>query len=319
MPLISGSAYQRRPWYLPNGHLETIIPSMFFQVETERYARQRLELSDGDFLDLDWIVGGNDRCMVITHGLEGSSTRHYVKRTAHYFADRGWDVLAWNCRSCSGEMNRKARFYHHGDTTDLRAVIQSITEAYQKIFLVGYSMGGSMNLKYLGESKAQLDGRIIGSANFSVPCHLENSAEQLRLKSNRIYERKFVEKLLAKIRIKAEQHPEIDPQEISQVQTFDDFHQYFTAPLHGFANVAQFFKEASCLPYLSCINLPSLIVNAVNDPLLGDACYPRDLAASSDSVYLEIPQLGGHVGFTLRGKTHSYMETRTAEFLKSLL
>lgn len=139
-----------------NRHMETIIPSMFFKVDDIIYDRERLELSDGDFLDLDWLTGKKkkENLIVLSHGLEGSSDRYYIKRAARYFHERGWDILAWNCRSCSGEMNRLPRFYHHGDTEDLSKVIDHVLKSsYKKVILIGYSMGGSMSLKYLGEER----------------------------------------------------------------------------------------------------------------------------------------------------------------------
>lgn len=299
-----------------NEHWETVIPSLFFKVKDDLYTRDRLELTDGDFIDVDWVRNGSNKCMVLSHGLEGDANRYYMKRSAKYFAELGWDIAAWNCRSCSGEMNRLPRFYHHGDTPDLHTVVKSVLEkGYQEVFLMGYSMGGSMVLKYLGEQTRPAE--ILGAAVFSVPCNLRDSALQLRVPKNRFYEQRFLKKLIAKIKIKAEQHPDrVDAAKVDELHDFDEFHDRYTAPLHGFTSKEDFFDQATCDQYLHAIDRPVLIVNAANDPMLGEKCYPYEAAEKSDSVFLEVPAKGGHVGFTLKRKGPSYIEQRTYQFLK---
>lgn len=315
MPIISNSGYSRRPFYMLNAHLETIIPSMFFKLKEDLYERERLELDDGDFLDLDWIKTGHKKCLIISHGLEGSSDRFYVKRTAKYFENREWDIAAWNCRSCSGEMNRLPRFYHHGDTADLAVIVNHVLEqGYQEVALFGYSMGGSLLLKYLGERSP--DDRIKAGVSFSVPCNLRDSAEQLLKKENRKYEQRFLKKLVEKIKIKAKQHIEVSDERIEYLPDFDAFHDRYTAPLHGFESKEDFFEKATCDSHLHQISIPVLIVNAANDPMLGEPCYPKEIAGKSSFVYLEIPKVGGHCGFTITGKPYSYMELRADEFLQ---
>lgn len=315
MPVLEQTDYLRAPFYMLNAHWETVIPSMFFKVKEEFYRRERLELADGDFIDVDWVNNHSDRCIILSHGLEGDSHRYYMKRSAKYFSDLGWDIAAWNCRSCSGEMNRLPRFYHHGDTPDLHTIVQKVLDrGYKQVMLMGYSMGGSMVLKYLGESKR--DKPIIGGAVFSVPCNLRDSALQLKVPSNRFYEQRFLKKLIAKIKLKAIQHPEvISDQGIEDMKDFDEFHDRYTAPLHGYTSKDHFFDQATCDKYLDSIDRPVLIVNAANDPMLGEKCYPFDAARSNEFVYLEVPKKGGHVGFTIKRKGPSYIEHRTHKFL----
>ena len=299
-----------------NPHWETIIPSLFFKVKQDRYTRQRIELEDGDFLDVDWIRNQSSKCIILSHGLEGGSDRYYMKRAAHYFADLGWDIAAWNCRSCSGMMNRLPRFYHHGDTADLDKVVDEVlSNGYQEIVLIGYSMGGSMSLKYLGEQQRQKE--IKGAAVFSVPCNLRDSAEVLKRKENQLYEKRFLKKIMEKMKVKAQHHPEITDSQLEQVTDFDSFHDLFTAPLHGFANKEDFFNSATCDQFLDDISVPVLIVNAANDPMLGEKCYPVKQAERSEFLHLEIPQEGGHVGFTITKKPYSYMELRAEAFISS--
>lgn len=321
MPLIKNSSYNQKPFYFFNAHVETIIPSAFFKDKSNIYERQRLELPDGDFLDLDWIKSKQKRLAVITHGLEGSSERFYVKRTAKYFAQRGWDILSWNCRSCSGEMNRLPRFYHHGDTLDLRTVLEYSIKSgnYNEIVLLGYSMGGSMSIKFLGEFPGHFK-EIKGAVTFSVPCNLRDSAKVLAKQENRFYERRFLKKLVNKIKKKQFMHPEIfDSKEIASIDSFDEFHKKYTAPLHNFESIEDFYKKATCDQFISRLTVPVLTVNALNDPLLQDGCYPFSLAEKSDMFFLETPKFGGHVGFNIPYTKSSWMELRTEQFIHQII
>lgn len=199
MPIIN-SSYSNPPVYLFNGHLETIVPSMFRNVDGH-YERQRLELTDGDFLDLDWMRGQSNKLVIISHGQEGNSERHYSKGAASYFHQRGWDALAWNCRGCSGVMNRLPRFYHHGATEDIAAVIDhAIKNQYTTIALMGFSMGGSMSLKYLGERKGKLYPEIKSAAVFSVPCELGSGVRELDKPGKKFYLNRFLKKPGKKVR-----------------------------------------------------------------------------------------------------------------------
>jgi predicted alpha/beta-fold hydrolase len=320
LPLLQNSEYRHRPFYMLNGHMETIIPSMFFESDFIDYDRERLELTDGDFLDLDWLRRRqNDHLLIITHGLEGSSDRYYVKRMAHFFHDLGWDILAWNCRSCSGEMNRLIRFYHHGDTEDLSVVIDHaiVQNKYKSIVLSGSSMGGSMSIKYLGEKRRRYDV-IKAAVTFSVPCNLKDSAEQLQAKSNRFYERRFVKKLVEKVKKKSDSHLQIDTTDIESIDNFNAFHRRFTLPVYGFSSIDDFYEQATCDQYLEGVEIPLLIVNAQNDPMLGDKCYPIGIIEDIPNVFLEIPKVGGHVGFTIWRQKFSYMELRMKSFLESV-
>jgi uncharacterized protein len=291
---------------------------MFRKIEGE-YKRERLELTDGDFLDLDWMKGDSAKLVIISHGLEGNSERHYSKGVAHYFYQRGWDALAWNCRGCSGEMNRLPRFYHHGATEDMASVVDhAIKNKYSEIAMVGFSMGGSMTLKYLGERKDNLGPEIKSAVAFSVPCDLGASARELDKPNKRFYLNRFLKKLENKIRAKSIKFPNlISTEGIGQIKTFREFDNRYTAPLHGFTDADDFYIKASSGPYISSIQIPTLIANALNDPFLPAACYPFDIAKNHSHVHLETPERGGHVGFSLAGMTESWMEVRAFEFINS--
>ena len=315
MPLVESSYVA--PVYLRNGHLATVIPSAFRKIPDISYQRERITTADGDFLDLDWLKRGASDLIIISHGLEGNADRAYVKGMARYFHERGWDALAWNCRSCSGEMNNKARFYHHGDTADLGQVIDHAlgTGSYQTVVLTGFSMGGSMTLKYLGEAGDNIKPGILGGAVFSVPVDLASSVHQLAKRGNDFYRKRFLKKLEMKIKEKATLYPDdISYSDFSAIKYFPDFDNLYTAPLHGFKNADDFYDKASAMHYMNNVSVPTLIVNALNDPFLPDACYPVEACEKHPLLYLETPAHGGHVGFALKGRQHNYMEQRAFEF-----
>ena len=294
---------------------------MFYRVDGLNYDRERLELGDGDFLDLDWIRNGNKRLMVISHGLEGNSGRHYVLRPAKVFSAKGWDILAWNNRSCSGEMNRLPRFYHHGATEDIAAVIEhALSSDYEELVLVGFSMGGGMQQKYLGERP--IDDRIKGAMSFSVPCNVLDSADELGQPRNRFYEKRFVTKLKEKILNKSQYMDlPIDLEALKAATNFRALDKEFTLKIHTeYSDPQDFYEKITSDQYLPNIGIPLLIVNAENDPMLGSKCYPIALAEFSPNIYLEVPKRGGHVGFTLPNKKeYSYMEYAQERFLDEVI
>ncbi|UXX77967.1 alpha/beta fold hydrolase [Reichenbachiella carrageenanivorans] len=319
MPLIVYSSYQSSWDFVKNGHLQTIIPSLFRKIKGVNYTRERINTTDGDFLDLDWIKSGYERLVIISHGLEGNSDRHYIKSCARHFNQYGYDVLAWNYRSCSGEMNRNLRLYHHGDTEDLEQVITHAidTRKYKKIVLVGFSMGGSTTLKYLGENGPNVPKHIVAAATFSVPCNLWDSAHQLTFRENWFFKQRFLKKMIKKVKLKHEQYPDaIDLTDIDKIVSFGQFDERYTAPLHGFRNSRHFYRTVTSDLHYTSIRIPALIVNAKNDPMLGEKCYPYTTCKHHDFLYLETPRVGGHVGFFSLGDKKSWMDERALEFVE---
>lgn len=317
MPILKASTYKSIPYYV-NGHVETILPSLFRKIKGVSYCRERLELADGDFLDLDWLWADSNKLVIISHGLEGSSSRHYVMGMAKFFHMRGWNVLAWNCRSCSGEMNRLPRLYHHGASEDLEAVIGHVVvqKKYQSISLIGFSMGGSLAFKYLGEKSSDLPKEIKSCVGFSVPCDVGSSARELEKPHLAFYRKRFLRKLINKMALKSIQFPStISPPKSQKLRDFKTFDNQYTAPLHGFSNADDFYAKASATNYISSIQIPTLLVNADNDPMLPKACYPINLARESSNFYLEIPKRGGHVGFPIHATSQNWMEHRAFEFI----
>ncbi|MEM9894963.1 MAG: alpha/beta fold hydrolase [Bacteroidota bacterium] len=317
MPLVE-SKYKNRPWYFFNRHFETIIPSITNASVKVHYQRERLELDDGDFLDLDWIKNGHSRLIILSHGLEGSSSRHYIRRPARFFSEKGWDILAWNNRSCSGEMNRLPRFYHHGATEDLGAVIDhALRQKYQQIVLIGFSMGAGMQQKYLGERRVASE--IAGAISFSAPCDLHGSLQALKEGFSAYYERRFVRKIKEKILRKAEVL-DMDVGGLEAVKSFAELDTAHTLRVFkGFKNATDFYTKISSYQFLKRIQVPLLIVNAANDPMLSGLCYPSDIAEQQDNVFLEVPSKGGHVGFYLPNDRYSYMEYAAEEFIETTI
>lgn len=318
MPLISRSSYPGSPRYLFNGHLQTIIPSALRRVTGLTYERERLELADGDFLDLDWVDTGSRRLVIITHGLEGDSSRPYVRGTAKLFSKHGWDVLAWNCRSCSGEMNRAFRLYNHGEIGDIGLVIHHAldTKDYEEISLVGFSMGGNIVLKYLGVHGKAAPPQIRRATAFSAPTDLHASALRLDIASNAFYKRRFLRKLSQKVLLKAQQHPgKLDIAKLATVGVWRDFDEAFSCILGGYRNADDFYEQASARHFMPGIQIPTLLVNAQNDPILSPECAPRQLAESHPFLYLEAPRTGGHVGFMVGGDEFTWAERRALAFV----
>ncbi|MTI40773.1 YheT family hydrolase [Fulvivirga lutimaris] len=320
MPLIE--SHYKSPFWLRNGHLATIIPSTFRQVEDVAYERERIITEDNDFLDIDWLKNDSDKLVVISHGLEGSSERPYVKGMAKYFAQHGWEVVAWNCRSCSGEINKTSRFYHHGATDDLDTVIKHALKAkdYKTVALVGFSMGGSLTTKYISERGSTIADNIMGGVAFSMPVSLKSSVDALSTSSIKFYQKRFLKKLEIKVKTKAEKYPElVQYNGFEHIKSFIDFDNEYTAPLHGFKDAFDFYEKASAGKYMHETQRPILFCNALNDPFLGEACYPFQECRNSEFLYLETPDHGGHVGFTLPNSEVNYMEVRALEFLEDLL
>lgn len=316
MPLIEPSGF-RPARGLENGHLQTIWPTLFRRVPLITHERKRLELEDNDFLDLDWARHDvSQKLVIITHGLESNSRDTTVQGMAGAFFANGWDVLAWNMRGCSGEPNRLPRFYHSGATEDLSAVVDHAIAAYryQKVALVGFSLGGNLTLKYLAETRRE---PVIAAVTFSVPCNLQSSVERLDRAENQVYTRRFIRSLRAKILTKKLLFPDhFDVTRLEKMRTFREFDSAYTAPLHGFSSAEDYWQQSSCGPLLGDIRIPTLLVNARNDPFLTPPCFPESTAASSDFLHLEIPESGGHCGFVSSAtETTRWHELRAVRFV----
>ncbi len=318
MPIISISDY-KPPLYLRNGHANTIYSALVRKVELS-YDRERIDTPDGDFLDLDWSCVGSNRLVLVLHGLEGKADRPYVKGMIRQFNREGWDGLALNFRSCSGEMNRKLQAYHSGETGDIQTVIDHVQnlDKYQKIALVGFSLGGNVVLKYLGEKGTNTPKIICNGIAISVPVDLATSSRQLdQYWVNRGYQRRFMRYLNEKIRQKMEQFPDkIQLPNGRFPRNFKEFDDHITAPIFGYKDAKDYYANANSKQHLPDISVPTLLINAKDDSFLTDPCYPYEIAENHKYFHLQVPEYGGHVGFaTHSGEERYWSEKRAWEFV----
>ena len=300
------------------GHYQTIAPNILRSVAID-YRRERIDTPDGDFLDLDWLDHPDSRRLVVlSHGLEGDSRRVYVAGAARFFYRHGWHALAWNCRSCSGEMNRTPRLYSHGQTEDLELVVNHAlaTGKYDRVVMVGYSMGGNLTLKYLGTMGIRRPKEVTHGVAFSAPTFIEHSADSLDRPDNFIYRIKFKRAITAKLRLKEEQFPgRFDFSLLKEVRCWRDYDDLFSRRLEGFPSLADYYHYLSSANFVGDTTAPVLIVNATNDPIVPHACSPHRLAAQHELITLELPNWGGHVGFALKQKQHNWMDERALAFV----
>lgn len=319
MPLLENITYIRPKW-LFNGHLETIYPSLFRKVIAPNPVRERISTIDGDFLDIDWYRQGKSKLVIVSHGLEGNSTRSYMIGMVNSFLKKDYDVLTWNFRSCSNEMNKQVIFYHSGATYDLDLVVKHAYNDYEEINLVGFSLGGNLTLKYLGEKGNSL-AKIHRGVAISVPLHLGSSSRKISELGNTLYSRRFLRSLKKKVIDKSAAHPGLIPLEaLRNIKTLADFDDFFTGPLHGFADAEEYYEVNSSLYFLDQIKVPTLVLNALNDPFLSELCFPLALAKNLDQVYFEFPKYGGHVGFNpANSEKPYYSEQRAVEFITAVI
>lgn len=287
----------KRPLILPNQHLETIYPALFRKIKgLPKPQSEKLETPDNDFITLDFYQNNCDRLVIIQHGLEGDSTRPYVLGMIKAFSEENHDVCAWNYRGCGPEMNKQPIFYHSGATYDLEVVISRFKDIYDDITLVGFSLGGNLTLKYLGEAKRP--AQIKRAVTISTPLDLASGSDNLSKPNCYIYERRFLRLLNAKVRKKAAIMPDqLDISLLSKVKTLRDFDEYYTGPLHGFLGAEDYYEACSSRSFLDGIAVPTLILNALNDPFLTSESFDHQLATHLPDVFFETTNTGGHVGF----------------------
>ncbi|MFB9863745.1 YheT family hydrolase [Rufibacter immobilis] len=317
MPLLLSPDY-KPPRYMMNGHFQTILPSTLRRPPALSYKRERIQTPDKDFLDVDWSVVGSKTLVVLSHGLEGDTNRPYMTGMVHAMNKAGWDALAWNFRSCSGEPNHLLRSYHMGAVEDLDLVVRHAlqTGKYETVYLVGFSMGGNLTLNYLAQWADKVPAQVARAAVFSVPCHMKSACTQLAKPANRIYMKRFLKSLHRKL-LEKSQRFEVDLTDYQQITSFEQFDDRYTAPMHGFKNADDYYERCSSVSHLHRIQIPTLLVNAQNDPFLSKECFPVEQARQNPNFYLEMPRQGGHVGFSENfRKGLYYSERRAVTFLR---
>lgn len=300
------------PKWLPGGHAQTIYAATWARRPHVTYWRERWETPDFDFIDLDWVDNPQHELrldqqddtplVVLFHGLEGSSNSPYARALMHAVNAHGWHGVVVHFRGCSGELNRLPRVYHSGDSAEIDWVLRRLRSTRgSPIYATGVSLGGNALLKWLGEQGDQAQRVIKRAAAVSAPVDLAAAGYALERGFNMIYTRNFLTTMKAKTLAKMKRYPALcDKRGMQSARTLREFDDRVTAPLHGFQGVDDYYARASSKPFLKSIGVPTLMLNARNDPFLPGPFLPTPQEVST-SVLLETPTTGGHAGFVTGG------------------
>ncbi len=307
-------------YFFKNGFVSTVYSGLFRGVSLKQ-ERERITLKDGDFLDLDWSYAETkaNKLIILLHGLEGHGQRPYVTGAAKLFNKNSIDSVCVNFRGCSGEDNRFYYSYHSGATSDLIEVIEYAisNKNYSEIYLKGISLGANVILKYLGEQD-DIPPEVKAGIAISAPCNLSGSSKEIHKLKNRPYHNLFLKHLLKRLYQKQQKFPsELKEHQIKSIKTLLDFDNVYTSKAHGFVDAEDYYAKCSSLQFLPNIQIPALIINALNDSFLSPECFPVKEAKENRNLYLEMPTHGGHVGFIGVNGVY-YNERRALEFVTSL-
>ena len=310
-------------WWIPGGHLQTLWGKLFRRQTPARTSIERWDTPDGDFLEIHRLVAPDAAPRVLfLHGLEGTIRSHYAQALLNEAARRGWGADLLIFRSCGTEPNRTRRFYHSGETTDAAFVLDRIAAEFptSSLAIAGVSLGGNVLLKMLGEKVDDLPPQLRAAAAVSVPFDLERSSRRINQGFSRFYQRFFLGSLRRKALEKASRFPDLAPPEkISALRTLEDFDNLITGPLHGFRDAQDYYRRSSSLPFLKNIRLKTLLLSAIDDPMLPSDVLDdvRTVAEQNPALQLEFVESGGHAGF-IAGfwpwRPLYYAEYRVGEF-----
>lgn len=294
------SDYQA-PWWLPSGHLQTLVPRYIRRLKLTG-EQITIDLPDGDLLHAELYRSRKPDAplLILSHGLEGSARSGYILGTARAALAKGWSVLAWNLRSCGERLNLTPRIYHSGCSEDLDAVIAWAEQhGFKRLHLGGFSLGGNVTLKWLGEQgEAARKRGVEAAATASVPLDLLGCVLTLERPGNWLYHKHFVRSMKRRLMAKAAQFPEhYDLKRLKQLKTLWALDEHYTAPLNGFRDAADYYARCSGQYFIQNIRVPTLLVTARNDPFFNDRCFPTEEAEAHDHLHFEAPDTGGHVGF----------------------
>ena len=316
MPIINSRF--KPAWWLSNPHLQTLWATFFKKIPNIDMQTHRVELPDGDFIDLVINDLKDKPIAIIMHGLEGSLSSHYVKPLMHKLDQAGFGVAFMHFRGCSGEMNRLDRSYHSGDTADLESVITHIEKTFDQDVhaVIGFSLGGNILLKWLGENGEHAKTKT--AVAVSVPFQLGDAGDRLEKSFSRIYQKHLISHCQQKYRDKFAHKPSPLAVKINDLKTFYAFDDQVTAPLHRFSGADEYYEKCSSRQFLKDIKKPTLIIHAKDDPFMWEHTVPAE-SELSESVHLELSQHGGHVGFISNKslfKTEYWAEDRIISWLK---
>jgi predicted alpha/beta-fold hydrolase len=299
----------RAPLWLPNRHAQTIVPSLFARRPAVSFRRARWDTPDGDFIDLDWVVhdgqstapktpAADAPLFVLFHGLEGSSASHYAASLMAAARDYGWHGVVPHFRSCSGTLNRLPRFYHLADSNEVDWVLRRLRAAHRgPVVAAGVSLGGNVLLRWLGERREDAASVVAAAAAISTPIDVHAGGRALSQGFGLVYTRSFLKTLKQKADQKLVQFPGLfDRDAMLASRTMYEFDNVVTAPLHGFRNTDDYWNNATTRPLLPQIQVPTLVLNARNDPFLPAEALPSRHEVSA-AVELDQPRHGGHAGF----------------------
>lgn len=324
---VTASTFKAAGW-LRNRHLQTIFPSLPLpRAPRPKLTRQLLDLPDGDVTVIDWLAGSerpehDAPLLILLHGLESSAESSYARQIIAAAAARGWGAAVLHFRDCGDYRNRLPRRYHAGETNDFRYFLKYLqTAGFEKPLLaVGYSLGGNVLLKYLGEEGAA--SPLKAAAAVSVPLSLQHCADALTSGFSKIYQTHLLKRMKSAVRSKFDANTAaFDWNRAMHATTFAEFDDAVTAPLHGFTGKDEYYEKCSSLSFLGSIARPTLVINSSDDPFMSPEMLPGP-EALSPFVTLEISRQGGHVGFIEGGtpwRPQYYLPRRLLSFLDSEL
>ena len=289
------------PWWLPSGHAPSLWVH-FLRPEMPAYRRERLDTPDGDFIDIDWVDAPDDTPIVVAcHGLEGCSGSGYIRSLMHMASECNWTGIAFNSRGCSGEDNLQLEAYHPGWTVDLDFVVRTLVGRYpgRPIFLAAYSLGGSIVGNWLGRRATEIPREVQGAFLCSVPFFLGPCNERLRQGFGRLYQQHFLKTMQAKARVKAKDYPDaFDLEAALRARSIKEFESIVTCKVRRLDSIEDYYDQASCGPHLKSVRVPTLILNAKDDPIIPPADgAPASAVESAPAVHFVQTEHGGHVGF----------------------
>jgi len=316
MPLVKSRFHPA--WWLPGAHLQTIWPTFFRRLPVSALETERITLDDGDFIELAWL--GKDSglpLVLLLHGLEGSVNSPYAKGLMQRLNQARFTVCVMHFRGCSGEPNYRDRSYHSGDTDDLQQVVHHLRVHDQRevYAMVGFSLGGNVLLKWLGEQGD--NARIQRAVAVSVPFVLHDAARRMSSGLSRLYQRHLLSRLQKKYRRKFRHRSSPLKVDVTRLETFFQFDDQVTAPLHGFNGVDDYYQRSSSRQYIPKIKVPTLLLHASDDPFMYPKTVP-DASELSPAVTLELSAAGGHVGFVggrWPWRVHYWVDERVVRWL----
>jgi predicted alpha/beta-fold hydrolase len=319
MPVFTSDYSPTLPF--KNNHFNTMYRPLFAK-DICSYLRKRITTWDHDFIDLDFSLVGSKTLVLLIHGLEGSSQSKYMASTSKHLNKKGLDTVCFNLRGCSGDDNLLLGSYHSGKTEDVDFVIKHLTSNYnhQNIIIVGFSLGGNLTLKYIGEQAEKISPKIKGGIAVSVPVDITSSEKELDKLKNKLYLEVFFKTIKNKILEKAHKFPEynLDKTKVFKATKFKHLEEVYTVPIFGFNSPEDYWKKASSKPYISKIKKPTLLINAKDDTFLSKKCFPFDEAYASEYFFFEAPNYGGHVGFitSFKPSENTWLEQRIERFIR---